>query len=114
MDISKLARRPEIVRFELDDADFVETYGEPIVFFMLDHIGLGTYFDFHQVQQSRDDAELQAIFRKIIVREDGTPAIESDQVLPVNISLAILLKINQHLGKSEAQASTSKTGEQPK
>jgi hypothetical protein len=114
MDISNLARKPKIVRFELDDKDFVETYGEPIVFYMQDHIGLGTYFDFHQVQQSRNDAELQAIFRQIIVREDGTPAIQADEVLPVNISLAILLKINEHLGKPEAQVSASKTGEQPK
>jgi hypothetical protein len=114
MDISQLARKPQLIKLELTDADFIETYGEPITFYIRDHIDLSTYFDFYKVQQTKEDDLLQQIFRKLILKEDGTPSIPEDSVLPVNISLAILLKINEHLGKSDTKPLTPMTGESQK
>jgi hypothetical protein len=113
MDIAKLAQKPQLQKLTLDDADIVERFGEPITFWIYDHMGISTYFNFYKLQQSEDDTLLNDLLRKIILKEDGTPAIGSDEVLPVQLVLAILMRINDFLGKSSPKApSTRKTGKQ--
>lgn len=113
MDISKLAKKPQLVQLVLDEKDIVERFGEPITFYLKDHMGVSTYFDFYKLQQAEDDSLLNDLLRKLILKEDGTPALAEDEVLPVQLILAILMKINDFLGKSVTKAaSNQKTGEQ--
>jgi hypothetical protein len=113
MDIAKLAQKPQLQKLILDDADIVERFGEPITFWIYDHMGISTYFNFYKLQQSEDDTLLNDLLRKIILKEDGTLAIGADEVLPVQLVLAILMRINDFLGKSSPTApSTQKTGKQ--
>ena len=113
MDISKFARKPQLVKLELDDKDIVDTYGEAITFYIIDHFDITTYFDFYKFQQEKNSELLNDLLRRLILKEDGTPAMSSDDVLPTKIVLAILYKIDEFLGKSEAQAkSTQETGQQ--
>jgi hypothetical protein len=110
MDITQLAKRPELVKLEITDLDIVQQYGEAITFWMLDHIDVGTYFDFYKFQQNQDSDLLMNVLRKIILREDGTRAIAEDSVLPVNLTLAVLVKVNDFLGKSNTKTAEEKTG----
>jgi len=113
MDIAKLANKPQLEKLTLDDADIVERFGEPITFYIHDHMGISTYFNFYKLQQAEDDTLLNDLLRKIILKEDGSNAIGPDEVLPVQLVLAILMRINDFLGKSNAKAtSTQKTGKQ--
>lgn len=113
MDISKLAKKPQLVQLTLDSEDIVSQFGEPITFYMKDHMGVGTYFDFYRLQQQEDDVLLNDLIRKLILKEDGSPALAEDEVLPVKLILAILMKINDFLGKSVTKAaSTRKAGKQ--
>lgn len=114
MDIAKLAQKPQLQKMILDDNDIVERFGEPIIFWIYDHMGISTYFNFYKLQQSEDDNLLNELLRKLILKEDGTPALGPDEVLPVQLVLSILMRINEFLGKSSAKASsTVKTGKQP-
>lgn len=110
MDISNLAKRPELVKLEITDEDIVKEFGETISFYMLDHIDVATYFNFYKFQQNQDSDLLMEVLRKIVLKEDGSPAIDKDQVLPVNLTLAVLVKVNDFLGKSNTKTTEEKTG----
>jgi hypothetical protein len=110
MDITQLAKRPELVKLEITDEDIVKEYGEPVSFWMLDHIDVSTYFSFYKFQQNQDSDLLMDVLRKIVLREDGSRSIADDAVLPVNLTLSVLVKINEFLGKSNTKATGKKTG----
>ena len=112
MDISQLAKKPELVKLVLDDQELVNTYGEEITFFMLDVIDINTYFDFYKNQNEQDGERLMHVLRKIILNEQGNPAIAEDSILPVDITLNVLMKISDHLGKSKARLSKKEIGTQ--
>jgi hypothetical protein len=114
MDISKLSKKPELVKITIDDADIVEMFGEPIDFWLSDGMGISTYFNFYKLQEQQDDVLLNNLLRQVVLKEDGTPSIGADETLPVSVVLAILVKISNFLGKSTAKTSTSKTGESQK
>lgn len=110
MDISKLAKKPELVKLEITDQDIVTEFGEVISFYMMDQIDVATYFNFYKFQQSQDSDLLMEVLRKLVLKEDGKPAISKDQVLPVNLILAVLVRINDFLGKSNTKANPETTG----
>ena len=110
MDISTLAKKPELVKLEISDEDIVKEFGEPITFWIMDQIDVSTYFNFYKFQQNQDSDLLMEVLRKIILKEDGKPAIAKDQILPVNLTLAVLVKVNDFLGKSNTKAKEETTG----
>lgn len=112
MDISKFAKKPELMKIEIDDEGIVKEYGDSVTFYIYDNVDIGTYFDFYKVQQEQDGDKLQALMRKIILKEDGKPALAADEMLPMDLTLAALVKINENLGKSKAKPSTQETGNQ--
>jgi hypothetical protein len=114
MDISKFAKRPTLTKIVMDDAEIVETYGEAIEFHMLDQMSISTYFEFYRLQQEQDSDKLNDLIRKIILKDDGMPALEENEIFPVDLTLGLLVKINDFLGKSKTKASTPQTGEQSK
>lgn len=113
MDISNFSKKPELIKVVIDDESIVESYGEPIIFFMKEFVDIVTYFDFFK-SQSDNGEELNNLLAKIILKEDGSYAIGEGEALPVDISVAALTKINETLGKSRTKSSVSKTGNQQK
>ena len=109
MDITALAKKPALVEVKLDNPEIIAAYGEPVSFWMMDHLGITTYFNFYKVQNSEDDTLLNDLLRKIILRSDGTPALAAGEVLPTNITLNILVAINEQLGKSEPKTVEKET-----
>jgi hypothetical protein len=110
MDISNLAKKPELVKLEITDPDIVKDFGEVISFWIMDHIDVSTYFNFYKFQQTQDSDLLMGVLRRLILKEDGSPALKDDQVLPVNLTLAVLVRINEFLGKSNTKTADKKTG----
>lgn len=110
MDISKLSKKPELVKMTIDDADIVEMFGEPIDFWISDGMGISTYFGFYKLQEQQNDEQLNALLRKVVLKEDGSPSIGPDETLPVPIVMAILVRVSNFLGKSIAKTSTPETG----
>jgi len=110
MNINELAKKPQLEQVTLDDPDLVETYGETITFWMYDHVDINTYFDFYKYQSEQNGELLMSALRKIILNAEGQPAMDDNTVLPVDVSLAALTKINEHLGKSRAKLSKKEVG----
>jgi hypothetical protein len=106
MNIKDLAKKPQLIEVIIDQEEIVKEYGDTITFWMYDHIDINTYFDFFRSQSTNNGTELNAIMRKIILNSEGQPSLAEDEILPVDIALAALTKINETLGKSRAKSST--------
>lgn len=114
MDIAELAKTPKLEELLINDQDIIDRYGESISFWIMDQMDVSTYFNFYKLQQSEDSELLNALLRKLILNKDGKPCLKKDEVFPVDITLSILVKINEFLGKSSPKTSTPVTGEQLK
>lgn len=111
--INQVAVKPKLVEITIDSKEIVETYGEPITFWMRDHLDLQTYFDFYKFQTDENRQNLLQVMRRIILTPEGQEAIGNDEELPVDITLEALYKINEQVGKSRTKSSIQETGTQP-
>jgi hypothetical protein len=105
MNIKEYAKKPQLIEVVIDQEEIVEEYGNTITFWMYDHVDINTYFDFFKSQHTNNGNELNIIMRKIILNKEGQPSLAEDEVLPVDIALAALTKINELLGKSRTKSS---------
>jgi len=110
MNIAEFAKKPQLLEINIDDADIVAEYGEPITFWMMDYVDVNTYFDFFKSQTDGQGDQLSLLLKKIILNKEGKPALADDQALPIDISIAALTKINETLGKSKTKSSTQAVG----
>ena len=97
--IKEFAKKPQLIQVTIDNPDIVEAYGEPIDFWMMDHVDLSTYFGYFKAQSENDGDEINTLLRKIILNQEGNPALADDEALPVDITVAALTKVNEILGK---------------
>jgi len=103
MNIKEYARKPQLTEVVIDDEEIVKAYGEPITFYMMDFVKITTYFDFFRSQSENDGDRLNDILRKIILNAEGEPALGPDEILPIDICIAALTRINETLGKSKTK-----------
>lgn len=113
MDLRTLAKKPNLTKVIIDDEDILKEYNEPIIFYMYDHIDIITYFEFYRSQSQNDSNTFNKVIQKIILDENGQNLLNEGEVLPVDITLSILGKINEVLGKSKTRLSTQEVGKQP-
>jgi hypothetical protein len=100
LDIAKFAKKPELIKIELDAPEVVEKYEGTVTFYVLDSIDIATYFEFYKSQADNDGKRLNDILRKLILNAEGKQVIEEGHMLPVDLALASLSKIGEQLGKS--------------
>jgi len=105
MNIKEYAKKPQLIEVIIDDENIVKTYGEPITFWMMDFVKINTYFEFFRSQGENDGDRLNDVMRKIILNSQGEPAMTEDEILPIDICIAALTRINETLGKSKTKPS---------
>lgn len=110
MDISKFAKKPELLKVSCDQPEIIEEFGEAVDFWMFDNVDINTYFDFFKFQQTRDSDNLNQLMRKLILNEAGEQILKEGEMFPVGLSLAALGKIGDNLGKSKTKSLTQETG----
>ena len=109
--ITELAREPKLIRVEIDTPEIQEEFGDTVVFWMRDFVDITTYFDFYR-NQTENGEDLQLIIRRLVLDEQGQQAIRDNQQLPATLALAVITKLNEHLGKSETKSSMNNPGNQ--
>jgi hypothetical protein len=77
---------------------------------MLDYIDINTYFEFFRSQNERSGDDLANLLRKLILNEQGEPVIGPEDQLPIDITVSVILKVSQILGKSNPKSSTQEPG----
>ena len=113
MNIGQFAKKPELIKIEINAPEIVEAYDGVVSFWILDSVDINTYFDFFKSQADSDGTKLNELMRSLILDEKGKRVIADGHVLPIDLALASLTAINERLGKSKAKSSTPTTGEQP-
>jgi hypothetical protein len=106
--LAEFAKKPELIKITIDTPEIVEEYGEPVVFFMKDFVDINTYFDFFRAQTEGNS--LDTMLHKIILNEQGESCLKEGHTLPINLSIAVLTKVNENLGKSKTKSLMSETG----
>lgn len=109
--IKDFASIPKLIRIELNDSDLLERYGESIVFYTHDVVGLSTYFEFFNARAEAQFENLGKILKRLILLENGKPALADNEDLPIDIAAAAINKIGEILGKSQSRTSIQKVGE---
>lgn len=104
--ISEFTKKPQLIEIQIDNEEIVKEYGEPITFWMKDHVDISTYFGLFKSQADNDGDEINKLLRKIVLNKESQPALAEDEVLPIDIAIAALTKINDVLGKSRTKSST--------
>lgn len=110
--LTEFAKKPQLIEIVLDDADIVEEFGEPVVFYIKDYVDITTYFDFYKAQ-AEERHRLNEVLNRLVLDKDGNPMLQPDEVLPLNLSVSVLAKINDNMGKSKTKPSMKETGNQP-
>jgi hypothetical protein len=102
--LDSFVRKPEVIKLEITDEEIVKDFGgEPIVFYMKDTISISNYFSYVKAQAEGDADKLEEAMRSIILKEDGTPVLKEGESLPVQLAIAVLTKVNDYMGKSNAK-----------
>jgi hypothetical protein len=97
MKLSKLASKPQLIQFTIDDADILEQYGEAIEFWSWDRQPLETFMKL-ATASSTNQTNMMEIVTKLILDEDGQQIITADNMLPSNILIRVIGKITEKLG----------------
>ena len=114
MNISNFVTEPILVEVILDDANLLETYGEPITFYAYNIVSMNVYFDFFNARSNSEFELLTQIVRKLILDSEGKPILVEGKDLPIDILTGAIIKLGDILGKSQSKKSTQKNGTQPK
>lgn len=110
--ISDFARPPELVKITLDSEEIRSEFGDEVTFWMKDFVDINTYFEFFRAQ-SEDSQQLSKILEKLILNDQGQPALKEGNHLPAILAVAALNKISETLGKSKTKPLMNETGNQP-
>lgn len=98
MQLSKLAAKPQLVKYVLDSEEIVAEYGEPVEFFSWDRQPLTVFMSLANAGTD-NNAEMFTIMRGLILDEKGKQIITDDNMLPTKILLAAVAKLVEGLGK---------------
>jgi hypothetical protein len=97
MQLNKLASKPQLIKFTLDDADLVEQYGEPIEFWSWDRQPLDIFMRLASAS-TNNSSSMMEIVTKLILDEQGQQIITAENMLPSNVLIRVIGKITEKLG----------------
>lgn len=99
MKITQLARKPQLVKYTLDDPTLVEHYGsgESIEFWSWDRQPIDIFM---QIAQATADnqSEVVRLVTSLILDESGNPVITDGAMLPTPVMMAAINQITERLG----------------
>ena len=113
MNIKEYASKPELVKVIITDKEILEKYKEEIEFYTYDIVPMSTYFEFFNARSNHEFDNLAKIMRKLILDQNGKPALTENEDLPIDIAAAAINKIGEMLGKSQSKTSIPTIGDQP-
>lgn len=105
MKLKELAKKPELTKVTVDSEVIVKAYGEPLEFWMWDRQDIPTYLQLAQLKE--DHGAIFNVVRKLVLDEDGKPALEEDDTLPIDVMIPVVEKAITQLGNMTPQTSAT-------
>lgn len=103
MKLKELAVKPKLIKVELDTPQILELYDEPLEFWMYDRLNLPTFFKFASIKDNQE--ELFDIVKELILDEDGSRALQDDEMLPLEVLVAVIEGVVKQVGNLTPQTS---------
>lgn len=98
MKLAQLAAEPSLLRIELDDADIVEKYGEPLEFWIWDRQPIEHYMKMARATDENFAGIVEAV-NNMILDENGEKIIQGNVMLPSVVLMKAFTKVIETLGK---------------
>lgn len=102
MKLSTLAKKPQLVKVELDDEAIVARYGEPIEFYMYDRYEMDAYLKLMNSEEN-DFVHLSSVIKSMVMEEDGSPIFGDGELIPPDVLTKMVEVVINRLGNSVTQ-----------
>lgn len=98
MKLETLAKKAELTKLVVDDAETVAEFNEPVEFWTYDRAPIEVYLKLHQAQMAGDVDTSVQIVKTLILDEKGKRIMNDDQILPAQLLARCIGKIMEKLG----------------
>lgn len=102
MKLSALAKKPQLQKITIEDEAIVEKYGEAPEFHIYDRYEMDVYMRLMNTEEN-DFSKMSQVCKELVMNQDGTPMLETDDILPGDISIKVVETVIQHLGNAVTQ-----------
>ena len=106
MKLKALAAKPKLVKVTIDDDAVVERYGEAVEFWVYDRQKMDVYMQLSQADQNNVD-EIANVVLPLVLDENGEPAIDPSEQLPLDILIKVIESVANTLGNLASQTTAA-------
>lgn len=101
MDLKQIAEKPKLVKLTLDKEHIIETYGEPVEFYMYDRQSIPTFVKLSALEN--DTAEMIEMVKELVMDSKGNRMLDEDEQLPVPVMVDMIETVVEQLGNAAGQ-----------
>lgn len=98
MKLTQLAKKPQLVKLELNDEEIIKEYGEPLEFWVWDRTPMDTFVKM-ATMKPEDFGTMVDTVNQMVLDEDGSPIVKDGYLLPTPILTKVIAKVVETLGK---------------
>ena len=98
MNITDLAKEPQLITVSLDKPSLVEKYGEVIEFKIMDRQPLDVFAKLSSMTEENTD-QIAKIVEGMILDDQGEPVVKDGKTLPIDVLTEAMAAISTELGK---------------
>lgn len=98
MKLSKIAKKPQLVKVELNDEETITEFGEALEFWTWDRQPMDVFLKLSSIGNDDQGSIIETV-RTMILDEDGKQILMGEETIPTPILLKVITKVVEGLGK---------------
>lgn len=98
MNLSELAKKPQLIKVTIDDKDIIEEFGESLDFWTWDRQPMDTFLKLASIDSNNTGSVIEAV-RELVLDESGKRILTKDTALPTKLMMRVITRIVEGLGK---------------
>jgi hypothetical protein len=98
MKLSKIAKKPQLVKVELNDDETITEFGEALEFWTWDRQPMDVFLKLSSIGNDDQGSIIETV-RTMILDEDGKQILMGEETIPTPILLKVITKVVEGLGK---------------
>lgn len=98
MKLEALAKKPQLVKFTVEDEDIIKEYGEAIEFWSWDRQPMDVFMRLASLDFKNAESVSDAV-QKLVLDENGKSILTKEVTLPTKVMMRVITKLVEELGK---------------
>lgn len=98
MKLTQLAKKPQLIKLELNDEEIIQQYGEALEFWVWDRTPMDTFVKM-ATMKPEDFGSMVDTVNTMVLDEEGNPIVKDGYLLPTQILTKVIAKVVETLGK---------------